>query len=121
MADPRANIVLGSWSLGVYVDRWSFVHFGWGFMLASLLRMLGFSKLWAYSIALTLMIGWELTELYLSGPDRIQNSLLDITLASAGFWLMHYFWPRLRFMTDALVVGSILALTALTMVSAGVI
>ncbi len=121
MADPRANIVLSSWSLGVYIDRWSFVHFGWGFMLAALLRMLGFSKKWAYVIALTLMVGWEFVELYLAGADRIQNSLMDILLASAGFWLMHYFWPRPGFKTDALVVGSILALTALTMVSAGVI
>jgi len=113
MIPVRPPVVFSSWALGAYLDRWSFVHFGWGFMLASILRLLGISRGRAYLISLTLMLGWELMEWYTGSHDYLTNSLCDVLLASAGFWLMHWLWPRLKFQTDALVATAIIGATVI--------
>jgi hypothetical protein len=117
--DERAIIEFGTWGQGVYLDRWSFVHFAWGFMLASVFRVLGISKKWAYIFSLMLMLGWEFVEWFGGSHDRIANSACDVILASAGFWLMHYQWPKLKLTTDALVVTVILAATVVAKVVSG--
>lgn len=114
----RMMFEFGSWESGIYLDRWALVHFAWGFMLASVFRMLGFSKKLAYSIALSMMLFWEVYEWYTGSHDRIQNSALDVILASAGFWLMHRWWPRVKITTDALVVLLILGVTVIIKVVA---
>jgi hypothetical protein len=114
----RALFEFGSWQSGVYLDRWAFVHFAWGFMLAAVFRMLGLPKKWAYSLALLMMLVWELYEWYTGSHDRIQNSVLDVILASAGFWLMHHWWPKVKLTTDALVVLLILGATLVVKVLA---
>lgn len=116
----RALFEFSSWGQGVYLDRWSFLHFAWGFMLAAIFRMLGISKKWAYIFSLILMLGWEIAEWYTGSHDRIANSALDVLLASAGFWLMHYRWPKLKFITDALVVIVILDVTVVIKVISGI-
>lgn len=116
--EERAIIEFSSWGQGVYLDRWSFVHFAWGFMLASVFRMLGIPKKWAYGLVLFLALIWELYEWYTGSHDRIQNSVLDVILASLGFWLMHRWWPKVRLTTDALIVLFILVATVVAKVLA---
>jgi hypothetical protein len=108
----------GSWGSGVYLDRWALVHFAWGFMFAAVFRMLGVPKKWAYGMMLCLALIWEAYEWYTGSHDRIQNSVLDVILASAGFWLMHRWWPKVKLTTDALTVLLILAGTVVAKVLA---
>lgn len=119
MISPRPPVVFSSWALGAYLDRWSFVHFAWGFMLASVLRILGVPKKWAYVIVLFLALIWEAYEWYTGSHDYPTNSLCDVLLASAGFWLMHRLWPKVKLTTDALTVLLILGATVVAKVLAG--
>lgn len=100
-----------SWGEGVLLDRWVFVHFVWGAMLAALLRMIGLSKKTSYLIALVLMLGWEAAEWILGTTSQLANGLFDVLLASAGFWLAYKIWPQKHFFSDALVTVVILGAT----------
>lgn len=118
MMDERPFFEFSSWGQGVYLDRWALVHFAWGFMFAAVFRMLGIPKKWAYGILLFLALIWEVYEWYTGSHDRIQNSVLDVVLASVGFWLMHRWWPKVKLTTDALTVLLILGATVVIKVVA---
>lgn len=85
---------------GDYIDWWTFVHMGFGFIMGILLNALGFSIIEGFFIVLILAIFWELIEPTVykilrilfpdldipeEFPEKPTNSLVDIIVALVGF------------------------------------
>ncbi len=87
---------------GDYIDWWTLVHTGFGFIMGIILNALGFSIIEGFFIVLILAIIWELIEPTVykilrvlfpdwdipeEFPEKPTNSLVDIIVALIGFML----------------------------------
>ncbi len=110
----------GSWLNGVVLDRWSLIHFCYGVLFAFLFRMIRLSRAKAYALALFIMIAWEGYErMGKTLVESAANSITDVIIASAGFWLVYWLLPTYRVGRDSVLsLGLSVGVLMLMLVSA---
>ena len=90
----RPAILLSTWGVGTWIDRWMFVHILSGVVIGLLLRLLGMEVNTAFWLTLSLLLLWELFERVLRLYEPFVNIVLDIVVGSLGFWLAFHYIPR---------------------------
>ena len=76
----------------IYLDLWSLVHFSSGLLLGLLLKFRYQGK-HTWLVALTVLIAYEITELFLNGwlfiPETPLDTFWDLIIGMAGFLITY--------------------------------
>ena len=81
-----------------YLDYWSLIHFGFGILIAFLLKLIGFPLITAVFAVLSLFAFWEIIEpkifkhiIKKEFPENPTNQIMDIIYGFLGF-LVYWLW-----------------------------
>ncbi len=81
-----------------YLDYWSLIHFGFGIIIAFLLKLTGLSLITSIFASLALFSIWEITEpkifkyvLKIKFTEDSTNQIMDIIYGFLGF-LVYWLW-----------------------------
>jgi hypothetical protein len=99
-----------SWNEGKYLDFWSIVHFLSGALMGLVGFLTPFSFIDTFIIAVTLMVMYELWEVYISIGEHIANCVTDVFIGALGFMLSYYVAVLYLSAMEALSVASTLVL-----------
>jgi hypothetical protein len=81
-----------AWQAGKYIDIWSVNHLLAGLLLGSFLFLMSVPFIWSFLIVVLLSIGWEVSEVILNIKEPLTNSMMDLVLDVAGFFVASYFF-----------------------------
>ena len=81
-----------------YLDYWSLIHFGFGIIIAFLLKLIGLSLITSIFASLALFSIWEIIEpkvfkhiIKQEFREDIKNQIMDIIYGFLGF-LVYWLW-----------------------------
>ncbi len=82
----------------IYLDNWSYVHAGSGFILGWILTTY-FSFTYPFLVALGLLVLYELFEVRFTGvlfkKEGFKNIWWDVKLGMAGYWVHYWLFVRI--------------------------
>ena len=105
------NLKFLSWQEGKYSDLWIFVHFVSGAVGGSIIYLLGISTEWAFILAFTFAICWEIFEYTVGVRERVENRIIDIFVGVFGTFFSFKLLPLWGFansVTTILIFEAIL-------------
>lgn len=107
------NLKFLSWQEGKYSDLWIVVHFLSGVVGGSFLFLLNMPLWYAWVIAISVAVAWEVFELFFNLREDKTNKFFDIFLGLFGFVCTFIWLPKENlsiFSYEALTIVEILLL-----------
>ena len=86
----KNNWAIKIWNDGEYFDLWHVNHFLAGILLALAGILIGMDYWVNFSIALFLMLGWEIFEIIKKIEETRFNMTFDVILGLVGYFLIYY-------------------------------
>src|SRR6056297_1660349 len=78
------------WNEGKYLDFWSINHIISGFLLGEILYFLKINFWLSLAISITIMIAWEVYEIFKNIHETCWNRLSDLIVGMIGFLTMYH-------------------------------
>ena len=85
------------WKNGKYLDLWSINHTLSGIVIAGPLYYFSISFVYSIVVALVLIVGWEIYEIYHEIYETWQNKCTDIITGIIAFFCIWYLYPYWMF------------------------
>jgi len=98
-----------SWKTDAFIDTWSFVHFSWGIILGILIVYYGKLSFWqSILLAVSLMILWEIFEIFVGVGEKWTNVLSDILVGLIGFALAYIIIQNFSFLVNKILIITVI-------------
>lgn len=110
-AHAKETLIHFRWSEAKYLDLWSIVHVLFGVMLGIVIPFFGFSFLVSVSIAVILLLAWELFESAVGIGEFAMNKFIDLLVGMIGYFIALNWVPADKQLVALIVI--LLIITAL--------
>jgi len=112
---PAKKAINFGWAHGRYADLWSLVHINTGILLAISVYIFKLPLKESSVVVILLLVLYEMFELTTDTIEDIQNSVTDIIVAFASFFVAYFICSSYKISHTAIlqIAGAILILTIL--------